>query len=51
VPHQAPAYGSPDWLSDFLNHLGKTENERNANAGLRINLNASPKATAAASPR
>ena len=25
-----------DWLDDFLNHLGKTEAQRNPNAGIRI---------------
>jgi len=28
----------PDWLDDFVNNLGRNENARNPNAGMRIKL-------------
>jgi len=31
-----PAAGSPAWLDDFLNHLGRSEAQRNPNAGMRV---------------
>ena len=31
-----PAAGSPEWLDDFLNHLGQSETQRNPNAGIRL---------------
>ena len=35
--HSAPS-AKPQWMDDFLNHLGKTEQERNPNASLRIHV-------------
>jgi hypothetical protein len=32
----APAAGSPEWLDDFLNHLGQSQAQRNPNAGIRL---------------
>lgn len=37
VVHSAPA-AAPAWMDDFLNHLGKSEQERNPNASLRISV-------------
>lgn len=34
----------PSWLGDFVNHLGRSESQRNANAGLRVHLPAVSKA-------
>jgi hypothetical protein len=33
-----PTAGSPEWLDDFLNHLGKSEAQRNPNAGIRLRV-------------
>ena len=33
----AAAY-APVWMDDFLNHAGKSEQERNPNASMRISL-------------
>jgi hypothetical protein len=35
--HAAPA-AAPIWIDDFLNHRGKSEQERNPNASLRISV-------------
>jgi hypothetical protein len=32
----SPAAGSPAWLDDFVNHLGRSEAQRNPNAGIRV---------------
>jgi hypothetical protein len=37
VVHAVPS-SSPAWMDDFLNHLGKTEEQRNPNASLRISI-------------
>ena len=33
------------WVGDFINHLGKTEAQRNPNAALRLQVDAAPKVT------
>jgi len=35
-PDAALSGGSPDWLDDFLNHLGQDEALWNPNAGIRV---------------
>jgi hypothetical protein len=37
VMHSVPA-SAPAWMDDFLNHAGKTEEQRNPNASLRISI-------------
>ncbi|MCB1943613.1 MAG: hypothetical protein KDI53_16485, partial [Candidatus Accumulibacter sp.] len=34
-----------DWLGDFVNHLARSEAKRNPNAALRVQVDASPRAT------
>jgi hypothetical protein len=35
--HAAPA-AAPIWIDDFLNHRGRSEQERNPNASLRVSV-------------
>jgi hypothetical protein len=44
VVHSAPS-AAPVWMNDFLNHLGKSEQERNPNASMRISVPAMKPAT------
>jgi hypothetical protein len=41
----APAK-APAWQSDFVNHLARTEAQRNPNANLRVQINLAPKVSA-----
>ena len=41
TPAKAPA-----WQSDFVNHLARTEAQRNPNANLRVQINLAPKVSA-----
>jgi len=49
VMHSA-AEVAPAWVDDFLNHSGKTEQERNPNASLRISVPVAAKTTATLKP-
>jgi hypothetical protein len=39
----AVAARTSNWQDEFVNHLAKTEAQRNPNAGLRIQVDLSPK--------
>jgi hypothetical protein len=47
----APAAGkTAKWQDDFVNHLARSEAQRNPNAGLRVQVDVSPKLNSGARP-
>jgi hypothetical protein len=51
VVSAAPAAAkTPKWQDDFVNHLARTEAQRNPNAALRVQVDLAPKLSAALRP-
>ena len=42
----APAVAQPAWLGDFVNHLARTESQRNPNLGIRVQVEPASRASA-----
>jgi hypothetical protein len=41
----ARADGGRGWVDDFVNHLAKSDAQRNPNSGLRLHLDVAPRLT------
>ncbi len=50
VPQGAAAAAAPAWVTDFVSHLGRSEGERNPNAGLRVTVPVAARASAEVRP-